>query len=258
MSTPSTPLFFPQALQSPGQWADLGKAHGLTRKDLQWLAHVKMASQTLRSQQTPSMLAERILISTGTLSVPLAGCFVLSPTPDDKGDILYTPYGGMRKFAGRAQLSAHLKKQLDSAGEDDELLAVMSLAARKVLAAASDISLGFETIDGEVFADQRALIESSQRSNEQAMFDELQQLPSLTTMLATLLDERVKQVFPGLDQRRTVVNFYAEATPQTCAQPSLDQRPVLERGVAFLLPPPGLADRAASAVPSPIEKAPGC
>lgn len=214
MSTPSTPLFFPQALQSPGQWADLGKAHGLTRKDLQWLAHVKMASQTLRSQQTPSMLAERILISTGTLSVPLAGCFVLSPTPDDKGDILYTPYGGMRKFAGRAQLSAHLKKQLDSAGEDDELLAVMSLAARKVLAAASDISLGFETIDGEVFADQRALIESSQRSNEQAMFDELQQLPSLTTMLATLLDERVKQVFPGLDQRRTVVNFYAEATPK--------------------------------------------
>lgn len=214
MPTPDTPLLFPQALQSPGHWTDLGKIHGLTRKDFQWFSHLKLASHTLRSQQTPPMLAERIRVSTGTLSLPLAGCFVLSSTPDEKGEILYTPYGGIRKFDSRARLTEHLKRQLDSAGEDDDLLAFMSLSARKTLAASNEIKVGFETIEGDVFSDQQALVTNHQHSNDQALLDELQQLPSLATMLDTVLDEALKAAFPGLDQRRTRVDFYAEATPR--------------------------------------------
>ncbi|MEX3776251.1 DUF6543 domain-containing protein [Pseudomonas sp. MYb118] len=214
MSTPSTPLFFPQALQSPGQWADLGKVHGLTRKDFQWLAHVKLASHALRRQQSPAMSAERIRVSSGQWSCALAGSFVLSATPDDQGEILYTPYGGLRKFDSRKSLSSHLKTTLDSADEDDDLLACLSLSARKTLAAASDIEVGFETIDGDVFADQRALLQHNQQANDQALLDELQQLPSLAGLLDALLHDTFKTAFTGVDQRRTVVNFYAEATPR--------------------------------------------
>ncbi|MEZ1314722.1 hypothetical protein QIW53_01765 [Pseudomonas fluorescens] len=214
MPAPDTPLLFPQALQSPGAWTDLGKIHGLTLKDFQWLSHVKLASHTLRSQQTQPMLAERIRVSTGSLSQPLAGCFVLSSTPDDKGEILYTPHGGIRKFASRTLLTEHLKRQLDGAGEDDDLLAFMSLSARKTLAASNDLKVGVETIDGDVFSDQQALITRNQHGNDQAMLDELLQLPSLDKMLDTLLDEALKSTFPDLDQRRTRVDFYAEATPR--------------------------------------------
>ena len=77
MSTPTTPLFFPQALKSPGHWTELGKTHGLTRKDFEWFSHLKLASQALRNQQTPPMLAEKILLSTdatGPFPWPAASC----------------------------------------------------------------------------------------------------------------------------------------------------------------------------------------
>ncbi|HEF4759985.1 TPA: hypothetical protein SAN82_002415 [Pseudomonas putida] len=209
MSTPSTPLYFPEALQSPGRWTELGKAHGLNERDFEWFSHLKLASHASRNQQTPPMLAEKILVTTGTLTVPLAGCFVLSTTPDDKGEILYTPYAGIKKFDSRTALSEHLNKQLDSAGEDHDLLAFMSLSARKTLAEATDIRLTFETIEGEIFEDQRSVIENNQRSNDQAVVDELKKLPALNVLLDTVLDGLLKADFPGLDQRRTQVSFYA-------------------------------------------------
>jgi hypothetical protein len=161
-----TPLFFPEALNSPDRWTELGKTHGLTQKDFQWFSHVKLASHALRNQQKQPMLAERILVSTGNLSLPLAGCFVLSATPDDNGEILYTPYAGIKKFKSRTALSKQIKDQLDSAEEDDDLLVFMSLSARKTLAEASDITVKFETIDGDVFQDQSTVIETSQRGND--------------------------------------------------------------------------------------------
>lgn len=214
-TTPPAPLFFPQALNAPGLWAELGKTHGLARKDFEWFGHLKLASHEQRNRQTPPMLAEKILLSAGSLSQPLAGCFVLSATPDDKGEILYTPYAGIKKFASRSALSAHLKALLDSAGEDHDLLAFMSLSARKTLAAASDITLTFQTIDGDVFEDQRAVIESNQRNNDQAILDELRKLPTLDALLDNLLGGLLKADFPGLDQRRTEVCFYSDASNAT-------------------------------------------
>jgi hypothetical protein len=207
-TTPPTPLFFPQALNAPGLWTELGKIHGLERKDFEWFSHLKLASHDKRKKQTPPMLTEQILLNTGSVSVPLAGCFVLGATPDDKGEILYTPYGGISKFANRSVLSGHLKKLLDSADEDHDLLAFMSLSARKSLAAASDIKLTFQTIDGDVFEDQRSVIEGNQRNNEQAMVDELRKLPTLDTLLDNLLAAMLKADFPRLDQRQTQVCFY--------------------------------------------------
>lgn len=210
MPTPPAPLFFPEALHSPGHWNDLGKTHGLTRKDFEWFSHLELASQTLRSQQTPPMTAEKILLSTGDLkSVPLAGSFVLGLTPDDKGEILYTPYAGIKKFHSRSALTEQLQRQLNNATEDDDLLALMSLSARKTLAASTSIQMTFEAIQGDVFDDQRTVIANHQRMNEQALLNELIQLPTLTSLLDTVLDELLKPSFPGLDQGRTRLNFYS-------------------------------------------------
>jgi hypothetical protein len=214
MSASVTPLFFPEALNSPGRWTELGKTHGLTQKDFEWFSHVKLASHALRNQQKSPMLAERILVGTGELSLPLAGCFVLSATPDDKGEILYTPYAGIKKFKSRTALSTQIKNQLDSAEEDDDLLAFMSLSARRTLAEATDFTVKFETIDGNVFGDQSAVIKTNQRGNDQAMLDELKKLPSLTALLDTVLDELLQSDFPGVKQSEMQVNFYSEAATE--------------------------------------------
>ncbi len=189
------------------------------------MRHVQWFTHALRNQQTPPMLAESILVSTGELTVPLAGSFVLSATPDDKGEILYTPYTGIRKFPSRAALSEHLKSQLDSANEDDELLAFMSLVARKTLAEATDITVSFKTIDGGIFEDQRTVIEDNLLGNDQAMMNELQKLPTLDTLLDTMLEELLKADFPTLDQRQTLVNFYTEKAPVTGDLKSSKSRP---------------------------------
>lgn len=225
MPTPPAPLFFPQALHSPGHWNDLGKTHGLTRKDFEWLSHLELASQTLRSQQTPPMSAEKILLNTGgPTSIPLAGSFVLSLTPDDNGEILYTPYAGIKKFHSREALIEQLKRQLNSATEDDDLLAFMSLSERKTLAATANIRVSFQAIEGDVFEDQRTVIANNQRMNEQAMLDELFKLPTLTSLLTTLLDELLQSSFPGLDQSQTRLNFYSVAPAHDDNQESAPPR----------------------------------
>jgi hypothetical protein len=59
MTTPVTPLFFPEALTMPGLWRELGQTHGLTQKDFEWFSHIELASQALRDEQTPPMLAKK-------------------------------------------------------------------------------------------------------------------------------------------------------------------------------------------------------
>ena len=79
MSTPVTPLFFPEALTSRGLWKELGKTHGLTQKDFEWFSQIKLANQALRDEQTPPMLAKKILLKIqGLEPVALAGSFVLT------------------------------------------------------------------------------------------------------------------------------------------------------------------------------------
>ncbi|POF43605.1 hypothetical protein B0D71_01970 [Pseudomonas laurylsulfativorans] len=213
MSTPVTPLFFPQALSSPGLWRELGKTHGLTQKDFQWFSQIELASQALRDRQTPPMLAKTIRLKLpGLEPMPLAGSFLLSATPDDNGVILYTPYAGIQKFANRAALAEKLETQLKDAGEDDELLAFMALSQRKGVVQSSEIELDFQTIEGDVFEDQRTTLSSQQQLNDQALLDELKALPSLTALLDTMLSEQLAVSFPGEDQSQTRVNFYLAAT----------------------------------------------
>ncbi|MGF6091204.1 dermonecrotic toxin domain-containing protein [Pseudomonas sp. 18173] len=210
MPTPPAPLFFPEALQSPSLWTELGKTHGLTRRDFEWFANLELATQTLRSQQNPPMLAERILLRMADQEpVTLAGSFVLSPTPETNGVIIYTPYGGIQKYYSRTALTEQLRQRLNDAGEDDDLLAQMSLGERKTLAASDSIHVSYQAIEGDVFAEQSKDIAQNQRVNQQAMLGELIALPSLASLLGSILAELLQSSFPGLDQSRTQVNFYS-------------------------------------------------
>ena len=237
MPASPAPLFFPEALQSPGLWNDLGKIHGLSRKDFEWLGHVELASQALRNQQTPPMLAHNILVhAEGIDSTPLVGSFVLSLMPDDNGLILYTPYDGIKKFDSLVTLKTQLEQRLNSATEDDRLLALMSLAQRKALTASDKIQVTFQVVEGDVFEDQRAAIAHQQRLNDQAILDELLMLPTLASLLNTMLDEWLQSAFPGLDQRRTRVNFYAVPAPDNADQePARRWRSSLSLSDAVLL-----------------------
>ncbi|CAI8925551.1 MULTISPECIES: dermonecrotic toxin domain-containing protein [Pseudomonas] len=219
MSTSVTPLFFPEALMSRGLWRELGQTHGLTRRDFEWFSHIELATQALRDEQTPPMLAKKILLKIpGLEPVPLAGSFLLTATPDDNGVILYTPYAGIKKFADRRALTEQLVTQLKAAGEDNDLLAFMALSQRKVVVGAADIELDFQTIDGDVFEDQRNTLSSQQQLNDQALLDQLKALPSLTSLLDTLLSQRLAASFPDLDQSRTQVNFYLATTPEKAGE----------------------------------------
>jgi hypothetical protein len=214
MSTPVAPLLFPEILNSPGLHADLARAHGLNSKDFSWLAHVLLATQTLRNEQTPPMLAERILLNADRqLPVPLAGSFTLGAGPEDGGVFLYTPYDGLKKYSDQEALIEALQARLDNADEEDDLLAFLSVSLRKELVEKRGISLTLETIEGDVFEDQQAAINTSQESSTRDLLDELKRLPSLTTLLETILDELLEPHFAGLQQSRTHVSFYPDTAP---------------------------------------------
>lgn len=205
------PLLFPQALNHPGLWVELGKVHGLTDKDFNWLSHVLLLTETSRQQQTPPMTAKVILLNTdASAPVPLAGCFALSATPDDNGTILYTPYDGITKHHSRAAMVEHLETRLKAADSDDDLFAFLAISQRKQLLEHAGISLSFKEMEGGIFDYQKSLVRQAQRLNTQAMLDELKRLPSLRHLLEVMLGKLLAPAFAGLDQRHTRVNLFTE------------------------------------------------
>ncbi|MHA3739120.1 dermonecrotic toxin domain-containing protein [Pseudomonas sp. Eth.TT006] len=236
MSAPVTPLLFPQVLNAPGMWRSLGQSHGLSIKDFDWLAHVQLATDSLRREQTPPMLAHRVrLHSEGAPPMILAGCFILSSTPEDRAFLLYSPFDGLRKFATLAGLTRHLEQHLNTADEDDRLLALLAIVPRKLLVEKRGISVSFELIEGDVFDDQKAAIEHCRQINAQGMIEELLRLPELDRLLEDILKDQLSTTMPGVDQSQTRVSFYAAA--------SSGHEPAQTRGTGRLLDtlPLGLA-----------------
>lgn len=212
MSASVPPLLFPTVLDSPGLWRELGTAHSLSNKDFQWLQHVRLATQALRSQQTPPMLAHRVLLNTeNPPALPLAGSFILSATPEDRAFLLYTPFDGLRKFENLKALTTHLEKRLNEAGEEDRLLAFLALSQRQYLLKKRGITVACQLIDGDIFDDQRATFEHCQSLNAQALLDEMLHLPTLGTLLENILAELLTSTMPGVNQAQTRLDFHAGA-----------------------------------------------
>ncbi|RIJ13414.1 hypothetical protein DXT77_00520 [Pseudomonas sp. 91RF] len=223
MSVPTSPLLFPEALDSPGLWPGLGKTHGLAEKDFNWLADVRLASDALRREQKPPMLAERVLLNADSQNpTPLPGAFVLSKTPYDMGQILYTPYEGIRKYHSRANLTAQLEERLRTSADQDTLLAFLPLSHQRRLQDAERISVTFSIIEGDVFEDRDETLRQGPLLNAQAMLDELKKLPTLTQMLDSALNELLKPHFGTLQQNRTSVRVYTASDGESNQVPTGD------------------------------------
>ncbi|AXI61445.1 hypothetical protein DLD99_13510 [Pseudomonas kribbensis] len=220
---PTPALLFPEALDSPGLWPELGRIHGLEDKDFRWLADVRLASDRLRRQQRPPMSAERILLTADNqLPVTLPGAFVLSETPYDKGQILYTPYDGIRKYHSRANLRAQLEARLRTIDDQDTLLAFLPLAQQRRLLDAERISVTFSIIEEDVFEERDTSLRQGPLLNAQAMLDELKKLPTLTQLLDSALDELLQPHFGALQQSRTRVSVYSARDTDGNSEPAGD------------------------------------
>ncbi|WP_339452580.1 dermonecrotic toxin domain-containing protein [Pseudomonas sp. EA_5y_Pfl2_R50] len=212
MPTAIAPLLFSSFLDLPVLWGELGTAHALSDRDFQWLQHVQLATHTLRSEQTPPMLAHRVLLHTeASTTLTLAGSFILSATPEERAVMLYTPFEGLKKFDSLKALSDHLEQHLNRADEDDRLLAFMALAQRKHLVEKRGISVTYQFIEGDLFDDQRAGLEQAQNLNAQALLNELLHLPALDSLLENIFTELLAPNMPGLNQTQTRVSFHASA-----------------------------------------------
>lgn len=212
MARLTPPYFFDEFLLplSRTHPSDRERELGLTVKDLDWLHTLYYATDAARQNptlQTYPMRVEKLLINVPDQpAIALAGAFVVSPTPDDGKALLYTPYGGIQVFDDHAALIADVSKQLADSAQRVELMSFLSIAQRNALPVDTELTLSTTAVLGAVMEDQEQTVQACQQANVEMMFEHLQKIPTLPTMLDTLLGIMARPYFPGLDQRDTRVN----------------------------------------------------
>lgn len=210
------PYFFDEFLQpiSRKTPSDRERALGLTTKDLDWLHNLYYASDAARQDtqlRGHPMRVEKLLINvSGQPATPIAGAFVMSPSPDGGKALLYTPYGGIQVVDDHASLLTEVGKQLVDPVQRVEWLSFLSIAQRNALPVGTTMTLTTATIEGSVQVDQEQTLQACQQANVQAMLAHLQKIPTLPGMLDTLLGIMARADFPGLDQRHTQVNCFVQ------------------------------------------------
>lgn len=215
MANVTPPYFFDEFLQPLKRKEPTPRelALGFTLKDLEWLHTLYYATDTARQDRELHgypMRVERLLVNhNGEPATPLAGAFVMSPTPDSQKAVLYTPYAGLELFDSHAALLSEVAERLEQPRQRSDLLQFVSILERDALSTPTPLTLSTALIPGAVMADQEHSIRAAQQKNVAAMLSELRKLPSLRWMLDTLLAIMARPYFPGLDQRDTRVNFFS-------------------------------------------------
>ncbi|MFN3355861.1 MAG: dermonecrotic toxin domain-containing protein [Pseudomonas sp.] len=191
------------------------RALGFTLKDLEWLHTLYYATDSARQNRALHeypMRVERLLVNPeGKPAVPLAGAFMMSPTPDAQKAVLYTPYGGLELFDSHAALLNDVTERLKQPAKRSDLLHWVSIIERDALPTAAPLTVSTAAIPGAMMADQAQLLGAGQQKNVAAMLDELRKLPSLSGMLDTLLAIMARSDFPDLNPRDTQVNYFTDA-----------------------------------------------
>ncbi|AKS04892.1 dermonecrotic toxin domain-containing protein [Pseudomonas trivialis] len=189
--------------------SDRERALGLTLKDLEWLMTIYTASDAARQSREPPMAVEKLVIERpGQSAIPLAGVFMMSPSPDDKKALLYSPYGGIEVFDNRATAITEVIKRLTNKVLRVDFVSFLSINQRQEFSFDSTFTLTAAPVTGIVFVDQEQTIEASQKHNVQRMLEELRKIPTLPSMLDTLLGIMARPYFPKLDQQQTLVNTF--------------------------------------------------
>ncbi|KAF1011230.1 MAG: hypothetical protein GAK32_01002 [Pseudomonas fluorescens] len=188
------------------------RALGLTIKDLDWMHTLYYATDSARQNtrlRGDAMQVDKFFVTAdSTFSAPLAGIFMMSPSPDASKAVLYTPYGGLEVFESRQSAIDTLEGRLKTPSSLQELTRFLSIPSRKTLFAGKILKVSTATIDGAVLEDQEQTLQASLQENMRAMLDELRKIPVLSGMLDTLLAIMARSYFPGLNQRDTRMNSY--------------------------------------------------
>jgi len=228
------PLFFPEALQDIKVLSPRLRALDFTLADLAWLRSVELASHTIRAAQPDPMTVESIALKVKDREPqPLAGSFMLHPTPVDHKAVLYTPYGGLQKFDNPRAVIQALQESLKAPGKRLELLRFLPIAWREAWPKDNSVSLSHAVIDDLVFEHQSRQFAASQGNNLSLMREQLEQLPTLSHLLEQLLDRELGSALPGLDQRQSRVDFFALGTEGQRSK--VDSKPLTQALLDFFL-----------------------
>jgi hypothetical protein len=142
MARVTPPYFFDEFLQPIKRVKPSDREHalGLTMKDLDWLHTLYYATDEARQNSTRGeapMVVETLLINLAQPpAIPLAGAFLMSPSPDESKAVLYTPYGGLEVFDSRATLLEQVSERLKDPLERVDLLRFLSISQWTVLSPA--------------------------------------------------------------------------------------------------------------------------
>ena len=238
MASVTPPYFFDEFLSTVKRKTPTPRERelGFTVKDLEWLHTQYYATDAARMNAATHgnpMRVERLLVNLADQPArPLAGSFMMSPTPDDAKAVLYTPYGGLELFDSHADLLDNVTKRLTQPSQRNDLLRFVSIGERDGLPADAHLTLTTAVIQGAVMQDQEHAILAGQHKNALTMLDELRKLPSLRQMLDTLLGIMARPYFPGLNQGDTRVNAFSRAAAEKDRQ-SLGSEPLREALLRF-------------------------
>ncbi|WP_348748303.1 dermonecrotic toxin domain-containing protein [Pseudomonas rhodesiae] len=218
MANVTPPYFFDEFLQNVKRKTPTPRerALGFSVKDLDWLHMLYYATHTARiepSVQRYPMHVERLSVNRPDHApVPLAGVFMMSPTPDEQKAVLFTPYGGLELFDSRTALLNEVNARLAQPRRRAELLQFLAIVERDALPTAERLTATAAVIPGAVMQDQEQTILAGQQHNVTTLLEELRKFPDLHSMLDTLLGIMARSFFPNLDPRDTRVNFFTEPT----------------------------------------------
>ncbi|MBO0496597.1 DUF6543 domain-containing protein [Pseudomonas sp. Marseille-Q1929] len=191
MASLNPPYFFDEYKRpiTRKQPTERERALGLTLDDIKWLNTVFTVSDQDRRKSSPSMIVETLVVNrSGEPNIPLAGSFMMSPAPDAKKAVLYTPYGGIEVFLNRGDCLAQITERLKEPLQHIELTRFLSIKQRHEFSHDTSFTLTAATVAGDVFDDQRTTIETNQAHNVQRMLEELRTTPKLPELLEEIID----------------------------------------------------------------------
>ena len=213
-----TPPYFFEEFHRPvrrKEPSERERALGLSLNDLDWLNTLYYANDQARQDETlrdtPMVVEKFILKLTPKVSIPLAGAFLMSPSPSENKALLYTPYGGIEVFDGREAAIEEMTNRITNVSQQSDLTHFLSISKRASLSLDTPFTHTTVNRPGAVFEDQENTLNAAQSLNMQDMLAQLRSTPTLDWMLDTLLSIMARADFPGLDQRDTRVNSFIDA-----------------------------------------------
>lgn len=216
MASLNPPYFFAEYKRpiTRKQPTERERALGLTLDDVKWLNTVFTMSDQDRRKSSPPMIVETLVVNRlGKPNIPLAGSFMMSPAPDEKKAVLYTPYGGIEVFLNRGDCVSQLTERLKSPLQHIELTRFLSIKQRSEFSHDTPFALTAANVAGEVFEDQRTTVEANQAQNVQSMLDELCATPKLPELLDAALDTlNLDPEFRGVTLKDVRVNSFQTST----------------------------------------------